>query len=619
MNLQLAQDWIDASFRWTWRTGLEASLLFALVWLIQAALGKRLEVRTRYWLSLLAFLRLLLPAAPESRASLFNIFAGVSNPLAVASPLASHQSDRGPLQIDGRLSAEGTVAKAGESHLLNTTALSQSRTVQNPAGRATGSWLPEAKFLLELTWLFGAGAMLFLTLRQHWAFSRWADAQEPVTDPEMLTLWSESQRLMGVKRKVRLLQANCETGPFLFGWRSPRLILPQAGCLRLKAAALRSVFLHELAHVKRQDISLNWLMIVVRAVHWFNPVAWILLRRLRADRELVCDAMALRLIETKEHRLYGETLLQMLEVISGRKASAAVVRAFNNKQEIERRITMICRFKRNATFWVVLGPILVGALCLLTFTRAADPNEPFAGSAPRRDNSSAPKRRGAESTRLRDRLVFLEERLRQAEEKVDQLRRELSIPSSLASADSFVLLDPETVRALERERIGASARAAQYSELLDRLTALRTNSTAELAQAIPTAVPDTELSRLLADLNQAETQKAWTGRELGGGHPQVQNLDAKIRTLREQVDNRIEGVLSGLGAQIAAQKATAESIKTQVIDRKKTEVELSKQYRPYFRAKHDLQLVEKMRDEAMVKVLESEMPDTQEPARQAPR
>ena len=31
---------------------------------------------------------------------------------------------------------------------------------------------------------------------------------------------------------------------------------------------------HELGHVVRGDLWANWLLVVARTLHWFNPLAW---------------------------------------------------------------------------------------------------------------------------------------------------------------------------------------------------------------------------------------------------------------------------------------------------------------------------------------------------------
>src|SRR5437667_11569040 len=74
-----------------------------------------------------------------------------------------------------------------------------------------------------------------------------------------------------------------------------------------------SIFLHELAHLKRHDLEINWLVSVAQALHWFNPLLRLAFARMRADREMACDALALARMEQGEGQRYGETIVKLLE------------------------------------------------------------------------------------------------------------------------------------------------------------------------------------------------------------------------------------------------------------------------------------------------------------------
>ena len=51
----------------------------------------------------------------------------------------------------------------------------------------------------------------------------------------------------------------------------------------------------------------------MRALHWFNPVMWLMSRSLERDTELACDEAALKRLPREEHAAYGETILQAVE------------------------------------------------------------------------------------------------------------------------------------------------------------------------------------------------------------------------------------------------------------------------------------------------------------------
>ncbi|MHC1768676.1 MAG: hypothetical protein AB9869_31080 [Verrucomicrobiia bacterium] len=73
MNLLPSSGLMDALWAWTWKTSAEASVLIVLVVVIQTLLGGVLAARARYVLSFLVLCRLLLPVAPPSRLSVFNL------------------------------------------------------------------------------------------------------------------------------------------------------------------------------------------------------------------------------------------------------------------------------------------------------------------------------------------------------------------------------------------------------------------------------------------------------------------------------------------------------------------------------------------------------------------
>jgi hypothetical protein len=65
--------------------------------------------------------------------------------------------------------------------------------------------------------------------------------------------------------------------------------------------------------VRRWDIAANWLLVVLRAIHWWNPVYWLAAARFQSLREQSCDAFALRSIEGQPVRSYSELLLTLAQ------------------------------------------------------------------------------------------------------------------------------------------------------------------------------------------------------------------------------------------------------------------------------------------------------------------
>ena len=73
-----------------------------------------------------------------------------------------------------------------------------------------------------------------------------------------------------------------------WGWRRPRVVIPACG-LGWSDERVRTVLAHEVAHVVRHDWLLQSVAETLRALLWWNPLAWLACRALRDDSELACD------------------------------------------------------------------------------------------------------------------------------------------------------------------------------------------------------------------------------------------------------------------------------------------------------------------------------------------
>ena len=116
------------------------------------------------------------------------------------------------------------------------------------------------------------------------------------------------------------------------------------------------MFLHEMAHLRRRDLWFNWILELVRMVHWFNPVIGHVLRRWREDREEACDVHALSAGST-DRLLYGRILLKCLGAGSTAEAGLAAVSWSGGSSaaphSLVHRIRSIARFRPERRTWIV--------------------------------------------------------------------------------------------------------------------------------------------------------------------------------------------------------------------------------------------------------------------------
>ena len=407
---------VGVLFEWALRTSVHAGILVVLVWTVQRLAGRTLAPRWHYALGGLVALRFLAPAVPESRLSLLNLVpcewracvsggrmdraakppdagGATSEPaFAAEAPWLPWRGGEGegPILGEGReappsaSNGDETMADMRHAASADPSAATPRDAVRMkpPAGpvgvRAVPPRSPRRAFALlaaflgglKWIWLLGAAAVVLHALVRHRALSRWAERQEEVEDPRLREAVERAGRAMGVARRVPVLVAPFLSTAAVFGWLRPRLLIPPAMLEAMSASEMRMILLHEMAHIRRADTLVNWAITAVQAIHWCNPLAWRAMKRFRADREMVCDEMALRHLSGDERAMYGSTLIKLLSLFSRMGIPASLVPVLEGKQHIKRRIQMITSPRlMSRVAQAGAGALLAGLFCV-AFTGA---------------------------------------------------------------------------------------------------------------------------------------------------------------------------------------------------------------------------------------------------------
>jgi hypothetical protein len=112
-------------------------------------------------------------------------------------------------------------------------------------------------------------------------------------DGELAQLVAELASSIGLRHPPAVLCVGGDCPLFVCGLWRPRLVLPSPLMSSLGPAERRQVILHELAHVKRRDLVWGWTAEIARMIYFFNPLVWWAGYRLKLERELACDQLAM--------------------------------------------------------------------------------------------------------------------------------------------------------------------------------------------------------------------------------------------------------------------------------------------------------------------------------------
>lgn len=163
-------------------------------------------------------------------------------------------------------------------------------------------------------WLAGSVVSLFILVaglgRLGWLASR----ARGVSRGRWVALAEEVGRSYSLATPVRLLQSDHPSLLVTWGWRRPKVMLP-APAREWPDDRLRVVLTHELAHIQRGDWVVQLAAEVLRSVYWFNPLLWIVCRRLRVESEHACDdAVLARGLDGPEYAAHLLALAQGLNL-----------------------------------------------------------------------------------------------------------------------------------------------------------------------------------------------------------------------------------------------------------------------------------------------------------------
>jgi beta-lactamase regulating signal transducer with metallopeptidase domain len=370
-----------------WRASWQASILVLLVLLAQGLMRRRLSPAWRSALWLLVVVRLLLPATPPSGWSLFNLTDGLvpsvggasdsvaaNNPIAwMATPIIEWTpTPEGWRELESglrRADVAGEVLLSQEWPTFKASPLPDTAGQQSPNG-----------WLMLVSWIWLAGVVL-MVVRLAWGtatFARRIRHEPAVRDDRTLELFTECREVIGTRAPVKLVETDLVDSPALFGFRRLNLLLPMGTMRCLTPVELRHVFLHELAHVRRGDVLLNWLTTVLQVLHWFNPVIWFAFARMRADREEACDALALAHGASSERAAYGATVLKLVSGLGSTRPAPGLVGISEGKSNLKHRIRMIAshRNPRRGSFLAALILLTLGLVSLTDARATRDMEEP---------------------------------------------------------------------------------------------------------------------------------------------------------------------------------------------------------------------------------------------------
>ncbi len=164
--------------------------------------------------------------------------------------------------------------------------------------------------VVTLVWIIGSLIVISVHLISYSHYKRQVVKKgRIIKETRILSQIFRLKRELHISRTVCVMEYDEAESPMIIGFIKPVLVLPKE---QYNSEDLFFILKHELVHFKRGDVYLKLLFVTANAVHWFNPIIWIMQKEAVIDMELSCDERVTQGTSFALRKAYTETLLSML-------------------------------------------------------------------------------------------------------------------------------------------------------------------------------------------------------------------------------------------------------------------------------------------------------------------
>ncbi len=319
---------------------IQSSLLIVILLLADLLLRRKVRAVFRYWIWMLVLAKLILPGSLTSPVSLGHLVGDRLQLVNIAAieektRAKQSQSQTTPPLLIWPMTEKLTNTTAGSSlpftepFLGTTDPIAESvvaRSVHTPTAPAIFTTTMVAltwQGIIFVTWLIVVLTMALLVLQRAMFIKglvRQASAANRLMNEEL----QYCRERMRVRCKVDLKVSVNATSPAVCGLFRPVILLPRNLGPTLGSSHLRTVLMHELAHVKRGDLWINMLQAALQIVYFYNPLLWFANAIIRRVREQAVDETVLVAMGPRAQQ-YPETLLNVARLAFARPALSLMI------------------------------------------------------------------------------------------------------------------------------------------------------------------------------------------------------------------------------------------------------------------------------------------------------
>lgn len=331
------------------KTSIYGSILAIVLILIKTLLGNKISPKWHYYLWSLLIVKLVIPIGPQSIISFFNYIPDIPSKTNFTDAYSNYHRSYITIKQSADNSHIDSIMKAQDSSLHLAAILEK---------LAPYLWISVMIFIL--LWFLYVNIKFYIkTLKDN-----------SIAPFQICNLLETCKKIHGINRNIKIVVQDVIKTPSITGFFKVKILITEE-TLKLSEEEIKYIFLHELSHLKRKDLLINYMLIVLQAIHWFNPIIWYSFKLIRRDMEAATDERVLMLLDETEYKQYGHTLLNLVNNYSSNSNSTKLIYLVDDKKSLEKRIKLIKMselFKKRKTLIVILGITIIALLSVIFLT-----------------------------------------------------------------------------------------------------------------------------------------------------------------------------------------------------------------------------------------------------------
>lgn len=327
-------------------TSIVISIIIVLLLLLTPFINKRYSAKWKYWIWIVLALRLMIPLGGDG-----------------GQPIADMQPNRESLtsQEHEKPSSDAPVEGPGRGRVIVEIPAQMTAPIVIQPEKTGGNI--SVLDIIALVWVLGSLFFISVHLISYFHYKHQILIKgRIVKDKDILCTMIRLKRELHIGCTVSVIEYPEAASPMMIGFFKHVLVLPKE---QYNSEELFFILKHELIHLKRRDLWFKLLFVVANAVHWFNPLVWIMQKQAAVDMELSCDEWVTKGTDYDTRKAYTETLLSTLHKKNAKK-TGLTTEFYGGKQIMKKRFKNILTKKRKKNGVAVLICFTILAVSLGT-------------------------------------------------------------------------------------------------------------------------------------------------------------------------------------------------------------------------------------------------------------